>query len=78
MMNYCHYDGFPFWFIGWGIFLIIFMVCAFRFWGRGRGYGYWRGEKDAKDAVEHVKTRYAKGDITKEQFDKIKRELQDK
>lgn len=72
-MPYCNYDGFPFWFIGWGIFLLIFLVFTSRMWW-GRSRGYWRST-GPWDAMEALKERYAKGEISKEEFEKIKKDI---
>ena len=78
--------GYPFygwWFFPFGFFVFIFVVFfAFRFifwgfWGWGwrrrywYGYGYGYG-----DAHEILRQRYARGEITKEQFDQMTRDLE--
>ena len=70
---------FPFHF-GWlgGIFLlfIVFLVARWFFswpW-RGRGY-YSYPHEQRTDAVSIVRERYAKGEITKEQFELMLRDL---
>ena len=76
------YYGAPFY--GWGffpfgsIFFIIFVFFVFRFvfwgwggWGWRRGYGYSYG-----DAREILRQRYAKGEITKDQFEQMMRDLE--
>ncbi|MDA4116794.1 MAG: SHOCT domain-containing protein [Thaumarchaeota archaeon] len=57
-----------FWGWGWG-----------RGWGRGFGYGrgYWRNYGHWDDsATEILRQRYAKGEITKDQFDQMIRDLE--
>jgi putative membrane protein len=74
------YYGPPF-FFGWGfpgffIFPAIFLVFfAFRwiFWG-GWGWGRYYGNEDP--AIETLKQRYARGEITKEQFEQMAKDLE--
>ncbi len=85
MRPYNYYYPHPF--FGWfffpfGFFFLFFIVFgAFRwlfFPWRGRyrhgGWGYRWGEGD--EAAEILRQRYAKGEITKEQFDQMMRDLQ--
>ncbi|TLY17928.1 MAG: SHOCT domain-containing protein [Thaumarchaeota archaeon] len=57
-------------------FFIVFAVFRFLFWGWGWGgryrwYGhYWGGP------AEILKERYARGEITKEQFEQMMRDLE--
>lgn len=75
MMNYYnsgYYDFFPFHFFG-----MIFMVL---FWGLII-YGLFSFTKRTSHSHEHsdplaiLKERYAKGEITKDQFDSMKKDL---
>lgn len=67
--------GFPFPF-GWlgGIFLVllIFWIARWVFWPWGRGW--YRYEHRSAESI--LKERYAKGEITKEQFQQMMRDLQ--
>jgi putative membrane protein len=68
------YFFFPFGFL---IFILIALFAVrWIFWGWGwrRGYGrnHWGYGGDAK---EILKRRYARGDITKEQFDQMKKDI---
>jgi putative membrane protein len=71
-----HYGYFPFHF-GWlgGIFLIfiIFWVARWLLWPR-RGY-YSYPQPQRADAESIVRERYAKGEISKEQFEQMLRDL---
>jgi uncharacterized membrane protein len=68
---------FPFGFL-FGIFaiFIIFGILRWAFWGWGWGYRgrYWR-HRDESYYI--LRRRYAKGEITKEQFDQMMRDLQE-
>jgi putative membrane protein len=78
---YYHYAG-PFFFFPFGFLffvLIAFFVVRSLFWGwgwgwRGRG-GYRGGWGYGGDAKEILRRRYARGEITKEQFDQMKKDL---
>lgn len=67
---------------GWlgGIFLIflIFWVARWLLWPRRRGYHYYYSQQPRVDAVSIVRERYAKGEITKEQFEQMLRDLRQK
>jgi putative membrane protein len=75
------YYGYPF--FGWFffpfgfffIFFIIFGVGRLFFWPWGRGWrrNYWYHYGDAN---EILRQRYAKGEITKEQYDQMMRDLE--
>jgi putative membrane protein len=79
------YYGPPF-FFGWGFFpwffffpVIFLAFFAFRWifwggWGWGWG-GYYRGYYD-DPAMETLKQRYARGEITKEQFEQMTKDLE--
>ncbi len=79
------YAGYPF-FGGWffwpfgAIFFFLFLFLIFRFvfwgwWGWGWRRRYWYGYGYG-DAHEILRQRYARGEITKEQFDQMKRDLE--
>ncbi len=80
-IGYPYYGFFPFgfFFFPFGFiffFFIVFFVFRFLFWGWGWGgryrwYGhYWGGP------AEILKERYARGEITKEQFEQMMRDLE--
>ncbi|HKW43308.1 MAG TPA: SHOCT domain-containing protein [Thermoplasmata archaeon] len=68
---------FPFGF--WWIFLLFFLFWGFRWWGGGWGWygrpwgGYYRYHDDAHAIL---RTRYARGEITREQFEQMMRDLE--
>jgi len=77
---------FPFFFFPFGFlmfFFVIFFVVRVLFWGRGWGWGwrggysrgYWSGQGYYGDATEILKQRYARGEISKDQFDQMMRDL---
>ncbi len=80
MVSGPYYSG-PFFFFPFG-FLIFVLVAFFAvrmvFWGWGwrRGY-YYHGSRwgYGGDAKEILRLRYARGEITKEQFDQMKKDL---
>ncbi|NIN67607.1 MAG: SHOCT domain-containing protein [Anaerolineae bacterium] len=77
-----------FWWGGmWWIFPIIFIgICVvffmLRMFGRGRFGPPWQDSsryssesRESETALEILKKRYAKGEITKEEFDQMKKDL---
>jgi putative membrane protein len=79
MMTYNGYPVFGWWFFFpfgfFFIFFILFFVGRFIFWPWGWGWRrrYWYGYGDAH---EILRQRYARGEITKEQFDQMTRDLE--
>lgn len=74
-----HWDGmwiFPM--IMFGI-MIICMFLFFHRWGYGLPWwgprGHHRDRRDSETALEILKKRYAKGEITKEEFDQMKKNI---
>ena len=70
----------PFYFFPWWIFVPFFFFGLFFFAFRGRcGGGYWWGSRghyyDA--ALEVLRERFARGEITKEQYEQMRKDLQD-
>jgi putative membrane protein len=76
------YGFFPFgfFFFPFGFILVIFLISSvFRwaFWPRGWGGGYRRGYWGYQgDAFEILRERYARGELSKEQFDQMMQDLQ--
>ncbi len=70
---------FPFFFpFGFLIFILVaFFAVRMVFWGWGWRGGYGRGRWGYGDPKEILKRRYARGEITKEQFDQMKKDLDD-
>ena len=75
-----YYGPWPFYFFpfGWifGLFLVFVIVSAVRWilWPR-RGWGYRRGYWGYGEEYYILRQRYARGEITKEQFDQMTNDL---
>ena len=70
--------GFFLFFFPFGIlvfFLVVIVIARLIFWPLGLGYrrAYWRLHSEA---AEIVKARYARGEITQEQYDQMMRDLE--
>ena len=68
---------------GWWIFplvmLVVMLIFFFLFFGRRGGRSSWCGfgeQKDADSPLDILKKRYAKGEIKKEEFEAIKKDLE--
>jgi putative membrane protein len=79
---YGHMGGFGFGF-GWVFMLIFwamvfFAVFAFVRGASGRGCWYHKGEGKYKEknALDILKERYAKGEISKDDFEKMKKDME--
>ncbi len=58
------------------VFILIFFLVRVAFWGSGwRGYGWYGGYRGHGDPEQIIRRRYARGEITKEQFDQMLRDL---
>ncbi len=80
------YPGEHFWWSGWWmfpmvmpvIFLIIGVIALYLIFGRGRfrtsGWDRYPG-KESETAMDILKKRYAKGELTKEEFERIKKDI---
>ena len=68
-----HYGFYPFFGFGWLLIIILFagfvLRLVFRPWRRGRGR--------FDPAIQALRERYARGDITKEQFMQMVRDLRE-
>jgi len=77
---------FPFFFFPFGLLIFLFVaffVVRTIFWGLGwgrrgwYGYGYGHGHwRYSGDASEILRRRYASGEITKEQFEQMRKDLE--
>jgi putative membrane protein len=70
------YAAFPYWWIAAGLRLVVIAaaVVAVVYVLRHVGRGGWRGHHE-ESALEILQRRYARGEITKEQFEEMKRTL---
>ena len=71
MMGYGGYGGM----FMWLIFIIIAGVVVYFIFERSKRAGN-LGDSAGESAVEILKRRYAKGEITKEEFDRMKKEIE--
>jgi len=70
---------YPFFFpFGWLFgFLILFFLLRWIFWPWGWGHRGRSGYRGYRDEYHILRVRYARGEITKEQFDQMTRDLQE-
>ncbi|UCH44483.1 MAG: SHOCT domain-containing protein [Nitrospiraceae bacterium] len=68
--------------MGWWIFpflmIVVMLIICFLLFRRKGGMSSWCDfgeQKDAETPLDILKKRYAKGEITKEEFEKIKKDL---
>lgn len=78
-MYYYRGGFFPFGFFPFGFLFfafVVFMLVRLLFWRGAWGWGYWGHRGYWGDARDIVKRRYAKGEITKDQFEQMLRDLE--
>ena len=71
-------NGHWFWFWPFGVLIGLSLIIAFsRFWwwGRGGNWRYWQSRNRHYDALVALDLRYAKGDISKEEYHSIRKAL---
>ncbi|MDA4128256.1 MAG: SHOCT domain-containing protein [Thaumarchaeota archaeon] len=65
------------WFFGLFWIFIIFWAVRWIFWGPRWGYHRWYG-RHGDESYYILRERYAKGEITREQFDQMMRDLENR
>ena len=74
---YCANDQwYWFWPAGWVIFIVVLIILSRHLGLRGHGYHYRHWSGNGIDALSVLKQRYAAGDITKEEYDRMKKDLE--
>ncbi len=69
--------GWIFMLVFWGLIIWAIFALVRGATGRGCWGNHWNGHGPRRnDALEILKERYAKGEISKEEFDKMKKDLQ--
>ena len=86
MMNYWgyhpYYTGFGFggiFVILWWILVAWLIISVIRFLVGGGHHRHWRDqmpENDTDEALKILKSRYARGEITKKEFDTMKKDIE--
>jgi putative membrane protein len=75
MMHWGHWGGW--WIFPFGMFVVM-MIFIFFFWGRRGGRSPWcgfDGHRDKETPMDILKKRYAQGEISKEEFEEMKKDL---
>ncbi|MDP1990037.1 MAG: SHOCT domain-containing protein [Syntrophales bacterium] len=82
------YPGEHFWWGGWWMFpmimpiigIVIMVIVLYSVFGRGGCRPPWRdryADKEVETALDILKKRYAKGELNKEEFERMKKDLLD-
>ncbi len=61
------------------VMVVVLVLCLYFVFGRGGGRPPWEppAGRGPESALDILKKRYAKGELTKEQFEQMKRDLHD-
>lgn len=57
------------------IFIVVLIVCLYYIFGRGGSKPPWESGREGETPLEILKKRYAKGEITKDEFEQMKRDI---
>jgi putative membrane protein len=60
------------WFLFIPLFFLAFFALRFLWWGWWGGWGWYRGEDSA---MQVLRERFARGELTKEQFEQMRKDL---
>lgn len=57
------------------VVIVVLVVCLYFLFGRGGSRPSWPAEREAETAMEILKKRYARGEISKDEFEQMKKDL---
>lgn len=73
------HDGGPWWMMGWFFWIIVIFIVIWAVSSANRRHWYHPGPgpfPSQETALDILKKRYAKGEISKEDFDRMKKDLE--
>jgi putative membrane protein len=57
------------------VVIVVLVVCLYFLFGRGGPRPFWPEGREEETAMEILKKRYARGEITKAEFEEMKKDL---